>query len=111
MNDKNISFEWNEEKNDLLKNTRNISFEDIILAIKEWKYKSLEWKELDEMKNFLQVWAKNTFDNLLERKAISIRVFKNDINKLKSIAYKEWIPYQTFITSTLHKVANGEIKM
>lgn len=84
---------------------------EIINDIKEWKYKSLEWKELDEMKNFLQVWAKNTFDNLLERKAISIRIFKNDINKLKSIAYKEWIPYQTFITSTLHKVANGEIKM
>ena len=36
MNDKNISFEWNEEKNQLLKNTRNISFEDIILAINEW---------------------------------------------------------------------------
>ena len=30
-------FEWNEEKNDILKKTRNISFEDVILSFQSGK--------------------------------------------------------------------------
>lgn len=84
---------------------------EIIRDIDEWKYKTLKWKEFNDMKKMLESWAKNTIDKLSERKAINIRVFKNDINKLKSIAFREWIPYQTLITSTLHKVANWELKI
>ncbi|KYJ86428.1 toxin [Sulfurovum riftiae] len=30
-------FEWNEDKNELLKTTRNVSFEDVILSIQSGK--------------------------------------------------------------------------
>lgn len=82
----------------------------IMKDLEEWKYKSLEWKELEDMKEMLQIAAKNTLKRLSERKAISIRVFKSDINKIKSIALNEGIPYQTFITSILHKFAKWELK-
>ncbi len=50
--------------------------------------------------------AKNTYN---KRKAISIRPLATDIFKIQSKAIKEWIPYQTLITSIIHKYANNEL--
>jgi predicted DNA binding CopG/RHH family protein len=46
--------------------------------------------------------------NTLKRKSISIRVFESDIDKIKAIALEEGIPYQTFITSVIHKAVTGK---
>lgn len=36
MDIETILYDWSDEKNDFLKNNRNISFEDVILAINNW---------------------------------------------------------------------------
>lgn len=41
------------------------------------------------MNKISEIAVKNTLKRLSERKAISIRVFKSDISKIKSIALNE----------------------
>ena len=43
-----------------------------------------------------------------KNKAITIRMSDSDIHSLKRIAANEGIPYQTLISSVLHKIATGE---
>jgi predicted DNA binding CopG/RHH family protein len=73
--------------------------------IESGNYKPLPKKEFAKEKIRLQKIAANT----LKRKSINIRVFESDIDKLKAIAFEEGMPYQTFITSLLHKVATGKL--
>lgn len=41
---------------------------------------------------------------LLKNKTISIRISERDLLRLKAKAAEEGLPYQTLITSTLHKL-------
>lgn len=42
-----------------------------------------------------------------KNKTISIRISENDLMKLKAVALQEGLPYQTLISSSLHKLTNG----
>ncbi len=53
------------------------------------------------------IWEKSE----IEKKAISIRLSKSDIVWVKKIAESEWMPYQTLISSIIHKLATGKIKI
>ena len=41
----------------------------------------------------------------IESKSVTIRMNAEDLNKIKQLASKEGLPYQTFIKSQLHKIA------
>jgi len=43
------------------------------------------------------------------KKAITLRISENDLEKIKKEAEKEGIPYQTFITSILHKYITNQL--
>lgn len=43
------------------------------------------------------------------KKPISIRLYKSDIQKIKEKSEEEWIPYQTLISSIIHKYANNNL--
>jgi predicted DNA binding CopG/RHH family protein len=45
-----------------------------------------------------------------KEKRISIRVFSQDLAKLKALAEEEGLPYQTLVTSILHKYTTGRLK-
>ncbi len=77
----------------------------LIKKVEGGKYKSLPKKDFDKEKSRFQKIAANT----LKRKSINIRVIESDIEKIKAIALDEGIPYQTYITSILHKVAAGKL--
>ncbi len=77
----------------------------LVKNIEGKKYKALPKKDFEKEKNRLQKIAENT----LKRRSINIRVFESDVDKIKAIALSEGIPYQTFITSLLHKVASGKV--
>lgn len=71
-----------------------------------------EWKpipkneEIKMRKNVQQAAA-----NYLRRKKeerISIRVFREDLKELKARAKDEGLPYQTLVTSILHKYTTGK---
>ena len=48
--------------------------------------------------------ARNTLND--ERVAISLRISKRNLSKLKARALREGMPYQTLINSILHKAMN-----
>jgi predicted DNA binding CopG/RHH family protein len=76
----------------------------LVKNIESGNYKPLPKKDFDKKKLEFKKLAANT----LKRKSINIRVFESDVDKIKAIALSEGMPYQTFITSVLHKVATGK---
>jgi len=85
--------------NNLNKEERNIleSFEN-----DEWQSVS----DLDKRKSTLKRYAKNT---LLKNKRVNIRISERDMTELKKRAVEEGLPYQTLISSILHKYINGSL--
>jgi len=48
-------------------------------------------------------------DKYTKRKAINIKVLESDLEKLKSKALEEGMPYQTLLNSVLHKYITGQL--
>ena len=71
---------------------------EILQAIEKDEVVSVGLKktELQDLKEI----ARNT---LAKTRAISIRISERDLLRIKAIAAQEGMPYQTFISSTLHK--------
>ena len=72
-------------------------------------FESEEWQSsLDlekEKKKYSQI-ARNT---ILKNKRINIRISERDLTKLKSRSVEEGLPYQTLISSILHKYISGKL--
>ena len=47
---------------------------------------------------------------LLKDKRINIRISSRDLERLQKRAAKDGIPYQTFISGSLHKLVTGRLK-
>ncbi|EKD45347.1 MAG: hypothetical protein ACD_69C00335G0005 [uncultured bacterium] len=70
-----------------------------------------EWKTVPHIKK-VKKEAQQAAANYLRRtkeKRISIRIFGNDLEKLKVFAEDEGLPYQTLVTSILHKYTTGRL--
>lgn len=77
--------------------------------------KSLEKGEWESVPNISKVrsevkQAASRYFQKVKEKRISIRVFAKDLEGLKEIAHDEGLPYQTLVTSILHKYATGRLK-
>ena len=69
-----------------------------------------EWKHSSQYKSIsskLKYAAKNT---LLKDKRMNIRIAGRDIELLKTKALEEGVPYQTLVSSVLHKFVTGKLK-
>lgn len=66
-----------------------------------------EWKSvpnLSKRKNEVKEYARDT---VRKNKRVNIRISERDLNELQRIAMREGLPYQTLISSILHKYVNG----
>lgn len=63
-------------------------------------------KDLTKEKARYGQYAKNTITKMNRRKAISIRIFEEDLIKIKAKAQDLGIPYQTYISSELRKLVS-----
>ena len=66
-----------------------------------------EWEsvpDLEKRKMELQEYARET---LRKDKRVNIRITGRDLRQLQRIALREGLPYQTLISSILHKYVNG----
>lgn len=71
-----------------------------------------EWKTVANI-NSVKEEVKNAAVDYMRRKKeqrISIRVFAKDLERLKEMAVEEGMPYQTLVTSILHKYTTGKLK-
>lgn len=69
----------------------------------EAEFERGEWESVpnleEEKKRFQQI-ARNT---IAKNKVITVRLTEKNLIKVKAAAAREGIPYQTFITSLIHK--------
>ncbi|RJP17388.1 MAG: antitoxin [Candidatus Abyssobacteria bacterium SURF_5] len=63
-------------------------------------------KDLPRRKKELMRYARNT---LRKDKRLNIRISERDLLELQKRAIKEGLPYQTFVSSILHKYVNGTL--
>jgi len=77
---------------------------EILKNFEEGNFKSIKKLELEKKK-----YKKYAKANLNKTKNINIRLSQVDLLKIKSKAIEEGIPYQTLISSLLHKYSQGGI--
>lgn len=68
----------------------------------EWELVKLKKAELE---HYAEI-ARNTFR---KDQRMNIRISKADLNRIKAKAAEEGIPYQTLVTSIIHKYASGSL--
>jgi predicted DNA binding CopG/RHH family protein len=69
-----------------------------------------QWRPAKNRKreiNKLQQYARNT---LQKDKRINIRMSSKDLDRVRVIATQQGIPYQTLISSIIHKYVSGYLK-
>ena len=72
-----------------------------------------EQGEFESIRNFRQEkreLEKSASNTLQKDKRINIRISSRDLVKIQERAAREGIPYQTFISSSLHKLVTGRFK-
>jgi len=72
-------------------------------------YENDEWESIENLekkkKEYAQ-YAKNTF---LKNKRINIRISEKDFVDIKTKSLEEGVPYQTLISSIIHKYISGKL--
>jgi len=72
-------------------------------------YERGEWVPVENVKKEikkLQQYAKNT---LQKDKRINIRMSSKDLDQVQVLAVQEGIPYQTLVSSIIHKYVSGSL--
>ncbi|MBI3615610.1 MAG: antitoxin [Candidatus Omnitrophica bacterium] len=69
-----------------------------------------EWKSAHSTRRELQRYIAYARNTLRKNRRINIRLSQNDLEALQTRAIHEGIPYQTLISSLLHKYVVGRLK-
>lgn len=69
-----------------------------------------EWKSVGNLEKRKGQLRDNAKATLRKDKRINIRISEADLRKLQKKAIHEGMPYQTLISSVLHKFVNGSLK-
>ena len=64
-------------------------------------------KSIPNFKEELELITKSVKHKLDSKKQVNFRINENDLEKLKTRALQEGIPYQTLLNSIIHKYLNG----
>ena len=67
-----------------------------------------EWESVKDFNAVKSQLMKAASETALKDYRINIRVSKRDVEALKTKALEEGIPYQTLVTSILHKYVSGK---
>ncbi|TVR90334.1 MAG: antitoxin [Spirochaetaceae bacterium] len=68
-----------------------------------------EWTSASNLNSMKDRVVKAASETALKDYRINIRISKRDVEALKTKALEEGIPYQTLVTSILHKYVTGKI--
>ncbi len=68
-----------------------------------------EWKSADNIENRREEINYAARTTIKKDKRVNIRISSRDLGELKRKAIQEGLPYQTFISSILHKFVNGKL--
>jgi predicted DNA binding CopG/RHH family protein len=68
-----------------------------------------EWERIPDFKNEQARYREAARATLRKDKRVNIRMTERDLVHLQKAAMHEGLPYQTFISSILHKYINGRL--
>ena len=69
-----------------------------------------EWKTIPNFKKEAKRYQEYAKDTFRKYKRINIRLSKKDLVNIQRKALQEGLPYQTLISSILHKFITGQLK-
>lgn len=69
-----------------------------------------EWLEVDGMAEEIKKYQTQAGNALNKNKKINIRLSEWDYDRIKVRAVEEGLPYQTLISSIIHKYLTGRLK-
>ena len=72
-------------------------------------YENDEWGEIPDVKNEIKKHVAYAKSTTRKDKRVNIRMSQRDLESLQRKALEEGIPYQTLISSLLHKFVNGRL--
>ena len=72
-------------------------------------YENDEWTEVPDVKNEIKKHTAYAKSTTRKDKRVNIRMSQRDLESLQRKALEEGIPYQTLISSLLHKYVNGRL--
>ena len=68
-----------------------------------------EWVEIPKLKNEINKHINYAKSTTRKDKRINIRISQKDLESIQRKALEEGMPYQTLISSMLHKFVNGKL--
>ena len=68
-----------------------------------------EWKRIPNFKREAELFQEAARATLRKDKRVNIRITERDLVHIQKKAIKEGLPYQTLISSVLHKSINGRL--
>lgn len=89
----------------MTKKDLNIENEEEILKT----YEADEWRSVENLKAEVEKYQKYADATFKKDKRVNIRISKKNLEALQQKALEEGIPYQTLISSILHKYINGRL--
>ena len=72
-------------------------------------YERDEWISVDNLKEKKEEYARYAKATFLKNKRINIRISEKDFIDIKTKSLEEGIPYQTLISSIIHKYVSGKL--
>ena len=69
-----------------------------------------EWVSVPDMEEEIKKHQAEARNFVAKNKKINIRLSEWDLNKIKIRAAEEGLPYQTLVSSLIHKYVTGKIK-
>lgn len=68
-----------------------------------------EWKQVPDVKKDVNRYREAARATLRKDKRVNIRMTERDLIRFQKTAIREGLPYQTLISSILHKYINGHL--
>jgi len=68
-----------------------------------------EWKRIPNFKRETSRYREAARNTLRKDKRVNIRITERDLVRIQKAAVHEGLPYQTLISSVLHKYINGRL--
>jgi len=72
-------------------------------------YENDEWETVENAEQKKLRYAEHARNTFLKNKRINIRISEKDFIGIKTKSLEEGIPYQTLISSILHKYISGKL--
>lgn len=72
-------------------------------------YENEEWSSVENLESEKSRYEEIARYTIQKNKRINIRISERDLNGIKLKAIEEGVPYQTLISSLLHKFVSGRL--